>query len=384
MSAGRMPWMLLLVIAGCSSSSSSERESEVRSGPRGVPRGYVEPKDAGDERDSGFVGPTLDAGTRDAGRAGGATPPGAGPAVLGSRSDGGGLTYTDASGLDAEDDGATPAPPTAAPAQAGCPDRIAYAIGMNRVVVPHGPRQRAFEVYVPASLATESPAALVLDFHAQGSSPSTQEAKSGWRELADAQRFLVAYPEGLGASWNAGSCCGRAASENADDVGFARSIAAEIGRSICVDARRVYATGFANGGALAHRIGCEAADVFAAVAAASADLLSENCRPVRSIAELSVRGQNDMSIAYEGGNTGATGGYTPGAQATFERWRDVDACAGAPESSGLYCQSYQACRGGVEVALCSLPGTGHDVYTNALDFSVASVAWDMFQRQAQR
>jgi hypothetical protein len=35
----------------------------------------------------------------------------------------------------------------------------------------------------------------------------------------------------------------------------------------------------------------------------------------------------------------------------------------------------------VEITLCSLPNTGHDVYNNAVAFSVPDIAWEMFQRQ---
>jgi hypothetical protein len=46
-----------------------------------------------------------------------------------------------------------------------------------------------------------------------------------------------------------------------------------------------------------------------------------------------------------------------------------------------YCETYTSCKAGVEVTLCSLPGTGHILYDNSLGFSVPDVAWDMFKRQ---
>jgi len=37
----------------------------------------------------------------------------------------------------------------------------------------------------------------------------------------------------------------------------------------CIDVKRVYATGLANGGVMSHWLGCDADDVFAAVAPVS-------------------------------------------------------------------------------------------------------------------
>ena len=46
-----------------------------------------------------------------------------------------------------------------------------------------------------------------------------------------------------------------------------------------------------------------------------------------------------------------------------------------------YCEGYSGCQGNTEIALCSLPGTGHILYENSLDFSVPDIAWEMFKRQ---
>ena len=46
-----------------------------------------------------------------------------------------------------------------------------------------------------------------------------------------------------------------------------RAVVADVQRRYSVDPQRVYATGMSNGGMLAHRLACEAADVFAGIAA---------------------------------------------------------------------------------------------------------------------
>jgi polyhydroxybutyrate depolymerase len=239
-------------------------------------------------------------------------------------------------------------------------------------------------MHVPRGYTGATAVPLVLDFHGRGGSAAQEAGSSGWREKADAEGFIGVFPEGIDASWNVGNCCGQPFDQNIDDVGFAKAIVAKVQAEACIDPRRVYATGLSNGGGLAHRIACEAADVFAAIAAASADLVTDPCTPARAISELSIRGTSDTLVAYEGGNVGSTGWYSPGAIGSFELWRTVDHCTGSKETNHEYCETYAGCADGVEVSLCSLPGTGHILYMNTLNFHVPDVAWEMFERQPMR
>ncbi len=121
--------------------------------------------------------------------------------------------------------------------------------------------------------------------------------------------------------------------------------------------------------------------MIAAIAAASADLVTDPCTPARPISELSVRGLEDTLVAYAGGNTGSTGWYSPGAKGTLELWRNIDGCTGSPEVTLEYCETHRTCDAGVEVTLCSLPNTGHLLFSNPVGFDFAQVAWDMLGRQ---
>jgi polyhydroxybutyrate depolymerase len=265
-----------------------------------------------------------------------------------------------------------------------CPAKNGYDAGTNSVMIMHSGRSRHFSVHMSTAITAGTAVPLVLDFHGNGSSGSQEESSSGWRAKADKEGFVVAFPDGVGNGWNVGNCCGESLKNMVDDVGFAREVVKTISANVCIDAKRVYATGLSNGAGLTHRIACEAADVFAAVAAASADLVTDPCKPARPISELSVRGLSDTAVAYEGGNTGSTGWYSPGAKGTLMLWKDIDGCTGEPDTSKQYCETYSQCQGGVEVTLCSLPGTGHVLYQNSLGFNVPDEAWAMFMRQPMK
>ena len=262
-----------------------------------------------------------------------------------------------------------------------CTGTSTLKAGDNNATLQFGGLSRSYRVYVPSSLKAGTAVPLIFDFHGSGSSSTQEESASGWKQKADANGFIMVYPDGVGKTWNVGNCCGDALAQNVDDVGFTRAMIDAVSQAACIDPKRIYATGMSNGAGLTHRLACEAADVIAAIAAASADLVTDPCTPARPISELSIRGLDDTLVAYAGGNTGSTGWYSPGAEGTLDLWKAIDQCTGSETTSHQYCESYLSCSAGVEITLCSLPGTGHDTYNNAVGLSVPDIAWEMFQRQ---
>jgi len=270
---------------------------------------------------------------------------------------------------------------TAAGGSAQCPGTSTLKTGDNKATLQFGGRSRSYVVYVPSSVKSGTAVPLVFDFHGHGGNSTQEESSSGWKKKADRVGFIMVYPDGVDSSWNVGNCCGLAMSENVDDVGFTKAMLETVSKAMCIDAKRVYATGMSNGAGFTQRLGCQAADVIAAIAAASADLVTDPCTPARPISVLAVRGLSDTTVAYAGGNTGSTGWYDPGAKKSLDLWRQIDQCTGAEVTTHTYCESYTTCAAGVEDTLCSLPNTGHDTYNNAVGLSVPDVAWEMFQRQ---
>ena len=246
--------------------------------------------------------------------------------------------------------------------------------------LPFGGLVRTYRVHVPPSYDGSVPVPLVLDIHGLGSNAEQQEAISGMRAESDAHGFLVVYPQGANDAWNAGTCCGNS---TIDDVGLLRALVASISTEANIDARRVYATGLSNGGAMTQRLACDAADVFAAAVPMSFPLpfrpLSA-CQPVRAMPVLTMMGLTDVVVPYIGGLFGS-------APSTFAYWRDIDGCgSGAPdqvvERGRSRCETYTACAQGVQAGLCSIfanslvgtPVEGHVIYFND-DFVLADVAW---------
>jgi polyhydroxybutyrate depolymerase len=256
-----------------------------------------------------------------------------------------------------------------------CAGRGTLAVGDTNATLVHDGVERQYIIHVPASYDGRARVPLVLDIHGLTSNAAQQEGLSGWREKSNSTGFIVVYPHGLNASWNGGSlCCGQSRTDGVDDEGFLRAVVARMQQDACIDGKRIYATGLSNGGAMAHLLGCRAADLFAATAPVSMGNGTMPCQPARPISVVMFRGTTDPLVAYNGG-------FFPSAQADFDQWSALDGCTGQPQTTHGLCSTHSGCQGGVEVTLCTIDA-GHVLYAQAAaqQAPVPDVVWETFAR----
>jgi polyhydroxybutyrate depolymerase len=239
---------------------------------------------------------------------------------------------------------------------------------------------RSYLLHVPPGYTGAQPVPLVVDIHGLTANAGIQAALSGFRALSDTFGFVVVYPEGVDNAWNAGICC---SSNGPDDVAFLRELVAQLKLDGNIDGNRVYVTGLSNGGAMTHRMACDAADIFAAAAPLAFPISvspPSACVPSRPIPILTFMGLTDALVPYNGG-------AFPSAQVTIDHWRSANGCGTGPfeehiESGNSYCDTDASCAGGVKTGLCSItaqafPGQfydGHILYLNP-DYNLAALAW---------
>lgn len=258
-------------------------------------------------------------------------------------------------------DSAPAAEPDAPPAPTARCDGKTPGTGDQTWTITSSGVSRIVYAHVPTGYDPTRPTALVLNFHGFTSDALQESALSLMNDKADAAGFIVLYPVGTGAplSWNAGACCGTAASTGVDDIQFVRDILQAASDKLCVDHARVYATGMSNGGFLSHRIGCELADQFAAIAPVAGVLGVPTCTPSRPMPVMHFHGTQDPLVPYDGS---ASLGF-PSVASTFAGWAQRDHCVGDPvetyRNGDASCSTYQQCDGGADVTLCTIDGGGH-------------------------
>ena len=219
---------------------------------------------------------------------------------------------------------------------------------------------RNYNLYVPAGYDGSSPTPLVFNFHGFGSNAAQQSFFSDFNVEADERGLIVAYPNGIENSWNAGACCGDAPDAGVDEVAFVRAMLDALQQTTCIDASRVYATGMSNGGMLSHRLACEAADLITAVGPVAGALVLPvgECKPTRPIPVIHFHGTEDTVVPYPGNGLGF-----PDVVESLQGWADRNGCAGASsvtfEMDDVSCQTWDDCDDDATVTLCTLDGFGH-------------------------
>lgn len=304
------------VAAACSASNSGDGSAPPVTGGT-VTGGSAAPEPAGTPDASA---PSVDAG-------GGATTPPAPPAPI---------------------DAGSPPPPAAA-----CPTTSQWGPGDAKTIslAASDAAVRSYDVYVGKNVKPGAAVPLVVNMHGLNNNPALQASFSQMNPVADANGFVVVYPAGLNASFNAGNCCGASAMTGVDDLDFVRAVVADAETKICIDTKRVYETGFSNGGMMAYELACNAADLFAAVAPTEGDNETISCHPSRPVPLAAFQSLGDPVIT------------APNAQKSATAWATQVGCTDASPAqttkAGFACQEWSSCSGGAQVWYCTMPGGTH-------------------------
>lgn len=178
------------------------------------------------------------------------------------------------------------------------PTTAAAHLGTTHGTLRVGGIARTYRLYVPEA---PGPLSLVVALHGGLGSGDQLAETSQFEPLAEREHFVVAFPDGVGATWNAGACCGTAVTRKIDDVAFLAALVDEIARKVSIDRTRTFVVGHSNGAMMAFRLGCEAANVFSAVVPVAGSLEIDRCSPAKAVALLAIHGDADRNHPIDGG-----------------------------------------------------------------------------------
>lgn len=158
-------------------------------------------------------------------------------------------------------------PPPAARSEACRPAR-AHPAGRSAVRLASEPGERTYLLHVPASYDGRTPLPVVLDLHGSGVSPEVELAISGLDRASERRGFVVVLPVG-GARLADGRITWNVPRDPSapDDVAFVAQVLDAVEERLCVDAARVYATGFSGGARMASELACALPERLAAIGA---------------------------------------------------------------------------------------------------------------------
>jgi len=277
-----------------------------------------------------------------------------------------------------------PVAPGAAPAtgSAGCGKALAANLAVGNTVtrsISSGGSKRSYLVHVPAKYDATKPAPLVLNFHGFGSNPEKQNALSAFEPISDREGFILVTPDG-GIGWRF------AQSARDANTAFVRDVVSSVSADLCVDGKRIFATGKSQGGFMSSWLGCMAPDVVAAIAPVSG--MYEPTGGCGSIPIMEFHGKADTTIPFGGGHVLMLGTFQ-GAIAVMEKWAQLNRCTGTPETASVspHVQrvTYQGCAAAtiqyITDAGHTWPGTtireGDD--TRPADLAASELIWEFLK-----
>lgn len=235
---------------------------------------------------------------------------------------------------------------------------------------------RTFRVYVPPTLERGHAVPLLVALHGGLGSGVQFEQQTGFDGLAQANRFIVVYPNGTPVRpgsdkdvWNAGACCSLAAQNRDDvnDVAFISAVITHLEQQYDIDRHRVYVTGHSNGAMLGERLACQLAGKVVAIAVQSGTLVADQCDPTAPVAVLEIHGTADTNVPIDGGvgPTGLNAEDYPPAVNGLMTLAAHDGCPGAPShrpdgsNPAVDFEIWRPCDAGTAVVWAKVTGANH-------------------------
>lgn len=261
----------------------------------------------------------------------------------------------------------------------------------------HDGLNRSFIYYTPASWTQNESLPVLFVLHGLLQDGSSIMDITNFNDIAEANNFIVCYPDGLNSAWNANM---NVNFSQADDIGFLEELSFYMQNNFNTDPSKQYLVGFSNGGFMCHKMLCESSQCFAAIATIAgtmSDTVYQNCNPKNISDILHIHGTLDTSVPYAGSPTTGIS-----AETLLETWSEYYDCDLSPTMSTLpnpnildlsYPEKYTYTNcAGVSLEHIKVTGGGHQwpgiltvwggVGQINMDFYSPQIIWDFLEGKA--
>ncbi|MDG1777030.1 MAG: alpha/beta hydrolase-fold protein [Crocinitomicaceae bacterium] len=173
----------------------------------------------------------------------------------------------------------------------------------TNISLMHNGVNRDFVYYTPSSWTPTESLPVLFVLHGLTQTGSGLMDITSFNDIAEANNFIVCYPDGINGAWNADM---NVTASQADDIGFLEELAVYMQNNLNTNPAKQYLTGFSNGGFMSYKMLCESSQCYAAVATISStmsDLVYQNCNPQNNTDILHIHGTLDGIVSYFGSPT---------------------------------------------------------------------------------
>lgn len=258
--------------------------------------------------------------------------------------------------------------------------------------IEHDGNTRDYILHLPSGYDPTGSYPFVYNLHGYGSNAFQEQFYTGMDGTADANGFIVCYPNGLQNSWNVGF----GGTSSADDTDFLVTLADTLIANYAINPNRLYSCGMSNGGFMSYKLACEASDRFAAIASVTGSMVPGTlaaCNPENLTPVMQLHGTDDQTVQYDG-----TPNVSIPIEDLIEFWREKNSCENMPDTiqientdtadgSTAIRIEYTDCPESAEVVFYKIDGGGHtwpdavlDIGSTNRDFNANDVIWEFFNR----
>ena len=255
--------------------------------------------------------------------------------------------------------------------------------GMQKCDLKHDGLDRYYFIYKPDNLNTNVSVPVLFALHGYGSSALSHLTYTNYFSLADANNFIVIYPQGtttdtLSSHWNVG---GWTSKSTRKDIEFIDTVIDLIKDKIQIDQTRIYSSGMSNGGYMSYSLACNLNSKIAAIASVTGSMTPDNfdnCSPSNPISVLQIHGLQDLVVPY----IGSSGSKS--IPDVIDFWVNHNACSTEPNRLIKYSNlalvnydTYENCLNNTNVKLILHPEMGHTwPFTNTHNVSASNEIWN--------